>query len=53
MVGPNSNLVKQAEPKARSCVSGPPLVPSFGGLVHVRNKRQEFLWVHPQFEGEY
>jgi len=18
-----------------------------------RNKRQEFLWVHPQFEGEY
>jgi hypothetical protein len=27
--------------------------PSFGGLVRVRNKRQEFLWVHPQFEGEY
>ena len=27
--------------------------PSFGGLVRVRNKRQEFLWVHPQFESEY
>ena len=27
--------------------------PSFGGLVRVRNKRQEFLWVHPQFEKEY
>lgn len=27
--------------------------PSFGGLVRVRNKRQEFLWVHQQFEGEY
>lgn len=27
--------------------------PKFGGLVRVRNKRQEFLWVHPQFEGEY
>jgi hypothetical protein len=27
--------------------------PSFGGLVQVRNKRQEFLWVHPQFEKEY
>ena len=27
--------------------------PSFGGLARVRNKRQEFLWVHPQFEGEY
>lgn len=26
---------------------------SFGGLVRVRNKRQEFLWVHPQFESEY
>ncbi|NTV67517.1 MAG: hypothetical protein HGB06_07545 [Chlorobaculum sp.] len=25
----------------------------FGGLVRVQNKRQEFLWVHPQFEGEY
>ena len=25
----------------------------FGGLVRVRNKRQEFLWVHPQFEKEY
>ncbi len=27
--------------------------PGFGGLVRVRNKRQEFLWVHPQFEKEY
>ncbi|MCP5522572.1 MAG: hypothetical protein H7A46_13605 [Verrucomicrobiales bacterium] len=27
--------------------------PSFGGLVRVMNKRQEFLWVHPQFEAEY
>jgi len=27
--------------------------PSFGGLVRVQNKRQEFLWVHPQFETEY
>jgi Leucine-rich repeat (LRR) protein len=27
--------------------------PSFGGLVRVQNKRLEFLWVHPQFEGEY
>jgi hypothetical protein len=27
--------------------------PSFGGLVRVQNKRQEFLWVHPSFEGEY
>jgi Leucine-rich repeat (LRR) protein len=27
--------------------------PGFGGLVRVRNKRQEFLWVHPQFEREY
>ncbi|HKX26607.1 MAG TPA: COR domain-containing protein [Blastocatellia bacterium] len=27
--------------------------PSFGGLVRVRNKRQEFLWVHPRFEAEY
>ena len=27
--------------------------PSFGGLVRVRNKRQEFLWVHERFEGEY
>nr|VFK26951.1 MAG: hypothetical protein BECKMB1821G_GA0114241_102425 [Candidatus Kentron sp. MB] len=25
----------------------------FGGLVRVRNKRNEFLWVHPRFEGEY
>ncbi|AVH69016.1 leucine-rich repeat domain-containing protein [Nostoc sp. 'Lobaria pulmonaria (5183) cyanobiont'] len=27
--------------------------PSFGGLVRVQNKRREFLWVHPQFVGEY
>ena len=27
--------------------------PGFGGLVRVQNKRQEFLWVHPQFEAEY
>jgi GTPase SAR1 family protein len=27
--------------------------PSFGGLVRVMNKRQEFLWVHPQFEKDY
>ena len=26
--------------------------PAFGGLIRVQNKRQEFLWVHPQFEGE-
>lgn len=26
---------------------------SFGGLVRVMNKRQEFLWVHEQFAGEY
>lgn len=26
--------------------------PGFGGLVRVQNKRQEFLWVHPQFESE-
>lgn len=25
----------------------------YGGLVKVMNKRQEFLWVHPQFEKEY
>lgn len=25
----------------------------FGGLIRVTNKRNEFLWVHPQFEGEY
>uniref|UniRef100_UPI00405777CA COR domain-containing protein n=1 Tax=Candidatus Electronema sp. TaxID=2698783 RepID=UPI00405777CA len=25
----------------------------FGGLKKVLNKRQEFLWVHPQFAGEY
>lgn len=23
------------------------------GLVRVQNKRQEFLWAHPQFEQEY
>jgi len=27
--------------------------PGFGGLVRVQNKRNEFLWVHPQFEAEY
>lgn len=27
--------------------------PSFGGLVRVQNKRQEFLWVHRQFEAHY
>lgn len=27
--------------------------PGFGDLVRVMNKRQEFLWVHPQFEKEY
>jgi internalin A len=25
----------------------------FGGLVRVLNKRQEFLWVHSQYAGEY
>jgi len=27
--------------------------PGFGNLVRVMNKRQEFLWIHPQFEKEY
>jgi hypothetical protein len=27
--------------------------PGFGGLVRVQNRRKEFLWVHPQFAGEY
>ncbi len=27
--------------------------PDFGGLIRVQNKRREFLWVHPQFVGEY
>ncbi|MEJ1464879.1 MAG: COR domain-containing protein [Candidatus Sedimenticola sp. (ex Thyasira tokunagai)] len=27
--------------------------PGLGGLIRVMNKRQEFLWVHPQFESEY
>ncbi|HEX3052218.1 MAG TPA: COR domain-containing protein [Aggregatilineaceae bacterium] len=27
--------------------------PGFGGLIRVMNKRQEFLWVHPQFASEY
>lgn len=27
--------------------------PSFGGLIRVQNKRQEFLWVHPHFEDMY
>jgi len=26
---------------------------SFGGLVRVLNKRNEFLWVHEKFAGEY
>ena len=27
--------------------------PTFGGLVRVMNKRQEFLWVHPTYVDEY
>ncbi|MDM8544702.1 leucine-rich repeat domain-containing protein [Desulfococcaceae bacterium HSG9] len=27
--------------------------PGFGGLVRVMDKRQEFMWVHPQFEEKY
>ena len=27
--------------------------PGFGGLIRVMNKRQEFLWVHEKFAGEY
>ncbi len=27
--------------------------PSFGGLVRVLNKRNEFVWVHEKFAGEY
>jgi C-terminal of Roc, COR, domain/Ras of Complex, Roc, domain of DAPkinase/Leucine rich repeat len=27
--------------------------PGFGGLIQVQNKRREFLWIHPQFVGEY
>jgi hypothetical protein len=27
--------------------------PGFGGLIRVMNKRQEFLWVHEKFSGEY
>jgi hypothetical protein len=27
--------------------------PGFGGLIRVLNKRQEFLWVHERFAGEY
>jgi len=27
--------------------------PGFGGLVRVLNKRNEFLWVHEKFAGEY
>jgi internalin A len=26
---------------------------SFGGLVRVMNKRQEFLWVHERFKAKY
>ena len=29
------------------------MVFGFGGLVRVMNKRQEFLWVHEKFAGEY
>lgn len=27
--------------------------PTFGGLIRVQNKQQQFLWVHSQFAGEY
>jgi internalin A len=27
--------------------------PEFGGLIRVRNRRNEFLWIHPKFEKEY
>ena len=27
--------------------------PTFGNLIRVMNKRQEFLWVHEKFAGEY
>ena len=27
--------------------------PGFGGLIRVMNKRQEFMWVHERFAGEY
>jgi hypothetical protein len=27
--------------------------PGLGGLIRVQNKRQEFLWVHPQYASEY
>jgi hypothetical protein len=27
--------------------------PSYGGLVRVQNRRQEFLWVHSRFKSEY
>jgi hypothetical protein len=27
--------------------------PGFDGLVRVMNKRNEFLWVHERFAGEY
>ena len=26
--------------------------PTFGGLIRVQNKRQEFIWVHEQFAGD-
>lgn len=35
-------LLNKLDPKKR-----------FGGLVRVTNKRQEFLWVHPQYAEEY
>jgi internalin A len=28
-------------------------VHSFGRLERVQNKRREFLWVHPDYVGEY
>lgn len=26
---------------------------TYGGLIRAQNKRQEFVWIHPQFQGEY
>lgn len=37
------HMLLKHKDKANSC----------GGLVKVQNKRREFLWVHPQFVGEY
>jgi hypothetical protein len=30
-----------------------PTHPGYGGLVRLLNKRNEFLWVHEKFAGEY